>query len=590
MATVACSLNGLPIHAYGQETAERKTRSTNGKILVLVRMAGGNDGLNMVIPVDRYAELSAARADILIPQNEVLGLNGNLTTALHPGMTAMKNMFDNGKLNIIQGVSYPNPSYSHFRATDIYSSASDASLFINSGWIGRFIDQQFPGAPNAYPNASFLDPLSIEIGSMASSILMGNQGLNGFTIADIDNFYNIVNGTVDPAPNTRGGNELTYVRYIIQQTQAYTSRIQTAALAGANQATYPTNNRLADQLKIVAKLISGGLETPVYIVTIDGFDTHDTQVDASDHKLGWHANLLTELSNAIGAFQEDLELQSLDNNVVGLTFSEFGRRIISNGSHGTDHGEAAPMFVFGTQVNQSVIGNSPVLPAAATVYDSVPMQHDFRQIYSTILTDWFGLSQLAVNSIMNGSSYQWLPIFQSTPLSISLKEFKVIEHNCQAILKWESNTEENLDRYEVMYSRNNIDFQTIEKVSAHGRTSTYQLAHTPEEGIAFYKLGMIDIEGQKIESEIVTLQMNCNKPDINVFPNPADTVLHIQCQGLKGLVMFALINSEGRMVRHQVNNNNKMQLDLINLPNGIYSLVMNNADGHKEVFQVLIQH
>lgn len=361
-------------------------------------------------------------------------------------------------------------------------------------------------------------------------------------------------------------------------------------MAGANQATYPTNNRLADQLKIVAKLISGGLETPVYIVTIDGFDTHDTQVDASDHKLGWHANLLTELSNAIGAFQEDLELQSLDNNVVGLTFSEFGRRIISNGSHGTDHGEAAPMFVFGTQVNQSVIGNSPVLPAAATVYDSVPMQHDFRQIYSTILTDWFGLSQLAVNSIMNGSSYQWLPIFQSTPLSISLKEFKVIEHNCQAILKWESNTEENLDRYEVMYSRNNIDFQTIEKVSAHGRTSTYQLAHTPEEGIAFYKLGMIDIEGQKTESEIVTLQMNCNKPDIHVFPNPADTVLHIQCQGFKGLVMFALINSEGRMVRRQVNNNNNMQLDVKNLPNGIYSLVMNNADGHKEVFQVMIQH
>ncbi|HPI55079.1 MAG TPA: DUF1501 domain-containing protein, partial [Chitinophagaceae bacterium] len=390
MATVACSLNGLPIHAYGQETAVRKTRNTNGKILVLVRMAGGNDGLNMVIPIDRYAELTAARADILIPQNQVLGLNGNSNTALHPGMTAMKNMYDNGKLNIIQGVSYPNPSYSHFRATDIYSSASDASLFVNSGWIGRFIDQQFPGAPNAYPNPSFLDPLSIEIGSMASSVLMGNQGLNGFTIADIDNFYNIVNGTVDPAPNTRGGNELTYVRYIIQQTQAYTSRIQSSALAGSNVATYPSNNNLADQLKIVAKLISGGLQTPVYIVTIDGFDTHDTQVDSSDHRLGWHADLLTNLSNAIGAFQEDLELQNLDQNVVGLTFSEFGRRIISNGSHGTDHGEAAPMFVFGTQVNQSVIGTSPVLPAAATVYDSVPMQHDFRQIYSTILSDWFG--------------------------------------------------------------------------------------------------------------------------------------------------------------------------------------------------------
>lgn len=587
---MACSMNGLPIHAFGQESAIHKTRNSNGKILVLVRMNGGNDGLNTVIPLDKYAELTAARADILIPSNQVLSLTGNPTTGLHPAMTAMQNMYNNGKLNIVQGVSYPNPSYSHFRATDIYSSASDASLFVNTGWIGRFIDNQFPGAPTAYPNTSFTDPLSIEIGSMASSVLVGSQGLNGFTISDINYFYNIVNGTVDPAPNTRGGNELTYVRFIAQQTQAYTNTIQAAAGLGTNQASYPANNYLADQLKIVAQLISGGLQTPVYIVSIDGFDTHDTQVDSSDHKLGYHADLLHDLSEAIGAFQQDLEVQNLDHKVVGLTFSEFGRRIISNGSNGTDHGEAAPMFVFGTQVISSSIGTSPNLPAAATVDDSVPMQHDFRSVYSTILTDWFGMSQAAVNSVMNGSSYQWLPIFQGTPLPISLQDFTVIEKDCEVHIQWQTASEINAHHFEVMYSVDSENFKQIASLEAKGNQSNYSVIHVPQEGVVFYKLKMVDIDQRAVYSSIKQINFHCEKSDIHIFPNPASDAIHISTQGLKGLVMFALISSEGRIVRTAINHQQEMVMDTKSLAEDVYNLVMTNADGRKEVHRIIIKH
>ncbi|MBK8686620.1 MAG: DUF1501 domain-containing protein [Bacteroidetes bacterium] len=414
MATLAYTLNGVPVHAYGSDGLLAKTRNTNGNILVLIRLSGGNDGLNTLIPLDKYSELSNARSNILIPQSSVLSLNGTTTSGLHPAMTAMRNMYNNGKLNIIQGVSYPDPNFSHFRSSDIMFSASDSATFVDTGWIGRFIDHQFPGAPYAYPDPNFLDPLSIEIGTSVSSMMSGATGLNGLAISNISSFYNIVNGTVDPAPATPAGNELTYIRFISQQTQAYTQVIANAAGLGTNAATYPANNRLAEQLKIVAKLISGGLKTPVYVVNIGGFDTHDNQVDANDHTLGQHADLLKQLSDAIGAFQQDLDMQNLDDKVTGCTFTEFGRRVKSNASEGTDHGSGVPMFVFGSKVNPTIIGTSPNLPASATVNDNVPMQHDFRQVYSTILSDWFSLQPSNVSSILNGQNYNWLPIFKWT--------------------------------------------------------------------------------------------------------------------------------------------------------------------------------
>jgi uncharacterized protein (DUF1501 family) len=415
MASLATTINGLPIHAFGENSlfnALRKNRGTNDNILVLIQLSGGNDGLNTIIPLDRYSELSAARSNILVSQSDVLPLTGISNTGFHPSMSAMQNIFNTGRMNIIQGVSYPDPNFSHFRSTDIVTSASDSNAYINTGWVGRYIDHQFPGAPQAYPNASFEDPLAIQIGSSVSSLLTGANGLNGMAVSSIQNFYQIISSTVDPAPLTPAGHELTFIRYVAQQTQAYTTELQTAASLGANMVTYPASNKLASQLAIVARLIDGGLKTPIYIVNQGGYDTHDNQVAVSNHSIGEHADQLSELSEAIGLFQQDLKLMGKEDKVTGCTFSEFGRRIKSNASAGTDHGSGAPMIVFGTQVNPIIIGTNPVLPANATVNDNVPMQFDFRQVYASILQDWFQLDPVDVSAILNGQTYQTLPIFK----------------------------------------------------------------------------------------------------------------------------------------------------------------------------------
>jgi hypothetical protein len=258
-----------------------------------------------------------------------------------------------------------------------------------------------------------MDPLSIQIGSSISSLFSGANGLNGLAVSSIESFYQIVSGTVDPAPATPAGHELTYIRFIAQQTQSYTQVLQNAAnLQPTNLAPYPANNSLASQLAIVARLIGGGLKTPVYMVNIGGFDTHDNQVDAADHKIGDHASRLTKLSEAIAAFQADITLMGKQDKVTGCTVTEFGRRVKSNASGGTDHGAGAPMIVFGTKVNPTVIGSSPNLPANATASDNVPMQHDFRQVFGTILVDWFGLSLTNAQTILNGNPFTMLPIFK----------------------------------------------------------------------------------------------------------------------------------------------------------------------------------
>jgi uncharacterized protein (DUF1501 family) len=198
-------------------------------------------------------------------------------------MSAVSNMSNNGLVNIVQGVSYPNPSFSHFRATDIWNSGSDSKTYLNTGWLGRYLSESHSGYPSGYPSSSMPDPLAIQIGTGVSPVVQGPQVNMGMAISDINSFYNIVNGTVNPAPATPAGHELTFIRYISQQTQTYTTVIQNAASKSRTLSSkYPSNgNSLADQLKIVARLISGGLQTPVYVVSMGSFDTHSVQVDST---------------------------------------------------------------------------------------------------------------------------------------------------------------------------------------------------------------------------------------------------------------------------------------------------------------------
>lgn len=421
----AALIQGMPIKALGMESPLVRSllgfTTDTDHVLVLVQMNGGNDGLNMVIPIDNYGAYQAARSNVAIPQNRILSLQGNSKTGLHPSMTGIQQLFNEGKAAIVQSVGYPNPNFSHFRATDIWMSGSDSDEYLNTGWAGRYLDNQYPGFPNGYPNTTFSDPLGIQVGSLTSFTFQGPQVSMGMSISDPTNFYNLIDGIDEPVPNTNAGYELNYIRTINKQTQQYADVVKTAALSVTQQLTYPTNNYLADQLKIVARLIAGGLKTRVYMVNIQGFDTHSNQVNGSDTTTGAHANLLKNVSEAIKAFMDDLKFLGVNRRVMGATFSEFGRRIKSNFSTGTDHGAAAPMILFGDYVQSGVLGSNPIIPAGVSVNDNIPMQYDFRSVYASILEKWFCLESNDLQMVLL-KNYQSLPIIKSNSCSSTIPD------------------------------------------------------------------------------------------------------------------------------------------------------------------------
>ena len=412
------SLNGMSLRSVQNSSllGALGKRSANGKVLVIIQLNGGNDGLNMVVPLDQYSNLSKARSNILLSEESVLKLKNTTKTGLHPKMTGAQRLFDNNKMSIVQSVGYPQPNFSHFRSMDIWMSASDSDKVLTTGWMGRYLDKRYPKFPQDYPNATMKDPLAIQIGPLVSLAFMGPNTNMGMAVTNPESFYNLLDNASGNVPSTPAGDELAYIRLLAQQTNEYADVIKEAASKGTNKSTkYPTGGRgsnLAEQLKIVARLIHGGLQTPVYMVSLGGFDTHSAQVDTSDTKEGFHATLLSQLSASMEAFQDDLELLGISDRVVGMTFSEFGRRVQSNGSTGTDHGAAAPLMVFGDAVQPGIIGNNPRIPSATTVNDNVPMQFDFRQVYGSILQDWFELPSSEVKSLL-GDDFNTLPIFKN---------------------------------------------------------------------------------------------------------------------------------------------------------------------------------
>jgi uncharacterized protein (DUF1501 family) len=418
VATLPALLGGLTFRAYGGGNpvidALIGTRDYPDHVLVLIQLNGGNDGLNTVIPRDQYPALMNARANIAIPDNKLIVVNDQV--GLHPSLAEFAQVYADGKAAIIQSVSYPNPNFSHFQATDIWLTAADSSQSLTSGWLGRYLDREYPGFPTGYPNSSSPDPVALQIGSVVSPALQGPSVSMGMAITSPTSFYQLVSGGIDTAPNTPAGHELTFLREVALETEQYASVIKNAAGKAKNLSTlYPAagQNSLADQLKIVAQLVAGGLKTKIYVVNLGGFDTHSAQVDATaGTDAGAHANLLHKLSVAIAAFQDDLRLLGAEERVIGMTFSEFGRRIKSNASLGTDHGTAAPMFIFGKRVVGGVVGTNPLLPLNAAVGDNLAMQFDFRSIYASILVRWFRAPEPELQTALQ-RDFPVLPVIQN---------------------------------------------------------------------------------------------------------------------------------------------------------------------------------
>ena len=379
--------------------------------LVLINLAGGNDGLNTVVPLNQYDIYSNLRPNIKVPisgTSKFINLDSTLADnqqiGLNPALTGFKSLYDKGWLRVLQSVGYPSQNRGHFTSTDLYLTGNDGNSLSNgeeTGWMGRFMERFY----SDLIVESF--PLGIQIGSAKTSLGFHGEEAHGLSLnltrQDPAGFYSILNGLAgEPLlnfPDSDYGDQLRYLTNTDALTNTYAQYISSAFNKGKNGASYPDND-LANQLKTVARLISGDLGTKIYMVRISGFDTHDAQVQASGDPTGRHFNLLSDLSESVSAFMDDLENQNLADDLVGLTFSEFGRKAAENGNHGTDHGEIAPMFVFGKPVHGGVSGTNPDLTEATNNnnYQLKTVQYDYRQTFGTLLQNFLGADDTIINA------------------------------------------------------------------------------------------------------------------------------------------------------------------------------------------------
>ena len=387
--------------------------------LVLVELAGGNDGLNTVIPISAFTDYQTLRPNIHIPSSLYLPLNQidtsltgtNQDIALHPALTGFQNLYAADQLRIIQSVGYPSQNKSHFASKDVYATCNDGSNWNNgsdSGWIGRYMEQAYADLiPANYP-------LGIQIGSQNTNL--GFHGIVEHGLAlningqDSENFYSVLSGLggIPPEniPNSHYGEELQNIINVDALSNQYSEIISNSFNAGSNSATttYPDTN-LADQLKTVARLMRGGIQSKIFMVKLGGFDTHNNQNQASGDIQGDHYELMSQLSEAIEAFMSDLNFDSLADDVLGITFSEFGRKAQENGSLGTDHGEVAPVFAFGKPVKSGVSGVNVDLSEAVSSnnFQIQSVQYDYRQTFATIMQDFLGSNDAVVDAAFVGN-------------------------------------------------------------------------------------------------------------------------------------------------------------------------------------------
>lgn len=408
--SVPLLVNGVNMQAMPKSSFFNTVNGESDRVLVLIQLDGGNDGLAMITPYDQYDKLANVRGNIIVPEASLIDVG--FDNGLHPVMTGLKSQIDEGKISVVQSVGYPNQNRSHFRSTDIWTSGSPADQHWTTGWLGRYFQGVAPDFPEGYPNSDCPDPFALAMGPNVSETCQGTIANYSMAIADPFNVNPLLNIEGSTPPNTPYGDELAFLRTAIEQTNAYGETILEAAENATNMVDYPGAdvNPLAAQLKNVALLIAGGLQTKVYVVRLGGFDTHAAQVGDSP-AVGAHANLLGMLSEAMDLFQQDLTLLGQDQRVLTMTFSEFGRRIRSNDSLGTDHGDAAPLIVMGSCVAPGFLGDNPEIPEDPGIQDAVPMQYDFRNVYGSVLMDWFEVEEEEVKNLLF-EDFTYLPIIE----------------------------------------------------------------------------------------------------------------------------------------------------------------------------------
>jgi len=356
-----------------QSTLAAPLPEKDRRILVLVQLAGGNDGLNTVVPFDDPA-YHALRPTLALKQNAVLPVADHL--GLHPACAPLHALMKEGRLGIVQNVGYPNPNRSHFRSTEIWETASGADESLPSGWIGRYLDNACAGAPAS------TDPDAIHISAEVPQAFGGSLPHATFGLAlgaarasrAETPLLERLAGRDEPVADSNHA----FLRATLMDTLVAEKNIQRILDAAKPAAPFPAGN-FAQALRNVSALIAAGLPTRVYFVSLGGFDTHANQANS-------HANLLRQLSEGLAAFQADLVARRLDDQVLTMTFSEFGRRPVENESRGTDHGTAAPLFVMGRAIAGPLHGAPPDLRVEKNA--DIRFGTDFRSVYATVLDRW----------------------------------------------------------------------------------------------------------------------------------------------------------------------------------------------------------
>lgn len=364
-------------------------------ILVLIQLAGGNDGLNTLVPYadDHYHRL---RPTIGLKTSELLPIDDH--HGLHPSLAPFRAMLEAGTLGVIQNVGYPNPNRSHFRSTEIWETASESDDTLPTGWLGRFFDNQCSGTPESAPGAaatrSTTKPGDVPVGIHASHEVppsfLGEHPHNIFGLSRgvlrprHAGAARLVEGLLDAG--TGADDNLSFLQHTMLDALATEKRVQRVLGGMKPDSAYPADP-FAAALRGVAALIAARLPTRVYFVSLGGFDTHGNQPGA-------HAQLLKQLADGMAAFQNDLARRGLADQVLTMTFSEFGRRPAENESRGTDHGTAAPLFVMGSRVKAGLHGTAPSLDVGPN--RDLTFSTDFRRIYATVLDRWLGCDSKTV--------------------------------------------------------------------------------------------------------------------------------------------------------------------------------------------------
>lgn len=353
------------------------------RVLVVVQLGGGNDGLNAVVPHgdDAYYR---ARPLLGLKKDRLLKINDHL--AFNDKLGGLMRLYDAGNLALVQGVGYPNPDRSHFRSMEIWHTASDSDEYLGHGWLGRYFDNNCGGT--AVPQAGIaLDaerPQAFdgEKGFGLATTDPGRFGWNAGKVAHGEERFEALNARVANPRNAT----LDFLRHTTTSAMASAEEVRAAADKGKVKGQ-AGGRRHGNELGMIAGLIRGGLDTRIYYVSTSGFDTHANQLATQDR-------LLEQVGDSLLAFQKQLEKDGTADRVVTMVFSEFGRRVSENASGGTDHGTAAPLFVMGKGINPGLYGDTPSL----TDLDDGDLKHnvDFRSVYSTLLKDWFDADPASV--------------------------------------------------------------------------------------------------------------------------------------------------------------------------------------------------